>query len=417
MPAPAEIGARGGLWRHRDFRRLWAAESLSLVGTEISHLALPLVAISVLDASTFQVGLITVLDAAAFLLVGLPAGAWCDRLPRRPVLILGDLARAVLLASIPVAALFGALTIWQLYAVVLASGFCTVFFDVAYQSYLPGLVGREHLIEGNAKLEASRSVAHAVGPTVSGYLVQWFTAPIAVAVDAVTYLWSAAWIAAIRTREPRPKTVARSSLRGEVLDGLRFVFGHPVLRTLAVSGSVWALFLAAQSAIAVVFLVRELGVRPATVGVLYSAASVGAVLGALVAARLTRWLGRGRALVGYAGASGAFGLLLPLTDTGWRLVLFALSGAVVGACITAYNIVHVSFRQALCPDHLLGRMNATMRFVMWGAIPIGGVLGGALGTGIGLRPTLWVTAVGLLVPVLCLYLSPVRQAAVESQPL
>jgi MFS family permease len=406
--------SRGVLWRHADFRRLWTGETLSQLGAHISILALPLVAITTLNATTFQVGLLVALESLAFLLIGLPAGAWCDRMRRRPVLISADLTRAALLASIPLAAVVDRLTLGHLYAVVFFHGVCTVFFDVSYQSYLPSLVGREHLGEGNGKLEASRTVAQASGPTLGGYLVQWLTAPGALAVDAVTYLWSAAWLSRIRTVEPVPERAGRAPLRREIADGLRFVLGHPILRAIAVTGSTAVLFLSAQQAVLLPFLIREVGLTPGAVGVLFTVGSVGAIVGALVTTRLTRWFGQARAMIIYIGVAGLAGLLIPLTGPGARLAFFAVAQALVGMTVIAYNIAQLTYRQTICPDRMLGRMNATMRFVMWGMTPVGGIIGGAVGTAVGLRATLWITSIGLVLPVLWLILSPLGPAALRT---
>ncbi len=392
-----ESPPRAGLLRHHaDFRRLWLGEGISLVGTQVSLLALPLVAVTDLHASTFEVAVLTATEMVAFLFLGLPAGAWSDRMRRRPVLIVGDLGRVVILASVPLAALAHVLTIWQLYVVGLAAGVCTVFFDIAYQSYLPALVGRDRLVEGNAKLETNRTVAGAVGPTVGGFLVQGLTAPIAVAVDALSFAWSAAWIAAIRTPEAAPRPAARPRLRTEIGEGLRFVFGHPILRAITLCGATAVVFYGAQGAIVIVFLVREVQLSPGAIGVLFSISSAGTILGALSAAWLTRALGQRRAMVVYVVGAGLAGLLIPLTAGGWRLAFFALGAGLVGYFIVAYNILQVSLRQTVCPDHLLGRMNATMRTTMWSTTPLGAVLGGLLGSSLGLRPTLWIAAVGAL---------------------
>jgi MFS family permease len=401
----------GGLRGHRDFNRLWIGDSLSQVGTQIGVLAVPLVAIATLSATTFQLGVLVSLQTAAFLVIGLPAGAWCDRMRKRPVLITADLVRAVLLLSIPAAALFDRLTLAQLYLVVAGTGVATVFFDVSYQSYLPHLVGRAHLVEGNGKLEASRTVAHAAGPAAAGYLIQWLTAPIALAADAVSFLWSAAWLSRIAAREAPADPARRAALRTEIRDGLRFVFGNPVLRAIALQGTCAVLFIGASHAVLLPFLVRTVGLSAGAVGTLFTLASLGALAGALVTRRLTRRLGQARAMIGFILIGGSASLLVPLTGPGWRLAFLVVGETLLQAFIVAFNIVQVSYRQTICPDHLLGRMNATMRFVMWGTTPLGGLLGGVLGTAVGLRNTLCITGVGSTLPVLWLVFSPIGRAA------
>jgi MFS family permease len=369
------------------------------------------VAITTLHATTFQVGLLVALQSAAFLVIGLPAGAWSDRMRRRPVLIGADLVRAGLLITVPVAAVFDALTLPHLYAVVIGHGVATVFFDVAHLSYVPVLIGRERLVEGNSRLETTKTVSHSAGPAAGGFLVQWLTAPFALAADALTYLWSVVWLARIRTREPAPDPARKAPLRTEIAEGLRFVFGHPVLRAIALQGTCAVLFLGAQQAVLLPFLVRTVGLTAGTVGVLFSLGSLGAVAGAVLSTPLTRRIGQARAMIGFCVVATSAALLLPLAGTGGRLGFFVIGTMGMQGFIVAFNIVQLSYRQTICPDRLLGRMNATMRFVMWGSMPLGGLLGGVLGTALGLRTTMWITAVGLGLPVLWLVFSPVGTAA------
>lgn len=403
-----QLRRRGGLVWHRDFRLLWAGDTISQLGSQVSVLALPLVAVLYLNVTTFQVGVLTALESVAFLLIGLPAGAWCDRVRRRPVMIAGDLARTALLASIPIAAGFGVLTIGQLFGVALLQGAATVFFDVSYQSYLPSLVARDELVEGNAKLQASQSVAQVAGPTVGGFLVQLFTAPFAVVADAVSFLVSAGCVGAIQAPEPAPERPEQSNLRTEIGEGMRFVLRHPILRMIAGCTGTFNLFSSAFAAVIIVFFVRTLHLSAGTIGVLFSAGSIGGILGALTASAVARRVGQARAIWLSVAATTPFGLLVPLTRPGAGLALFAIGWFAVSYGVVVYNVAQVSFRQALCPPRLLGRMNATMRFLVWGTMPVGGLLGGALGTWIGLRPTLWVTAVGSVLAVGWVLASPLR---------
>jgi MFS family permease len=399
---------RGLILGHPDFRRLWIGESVSQLGTQVSLLAVPLIAVVTLRATAFQTGLLTAIGYAAFLLLGLPAGAWVDRVRRRPVMIAGNLLRAVLLASVPVAAALDVLSLGQLYVVVFAVGVCTVFFDVAYQAYLPALIGRAHLVPGNGRLEASRSVAYTVGPAAAGYLVQVLTAAVAILADAVSFVWSASWIAAIGSREPKP-VAGRRALHREITVGLRLVLGDATLRALALYGATSVLCLACGQAVGVVFLVRTIHLDAAQIGLLSSIGGLGAVLGALVAGPLTRRFGYRATTLAVPLVSNGFLLLVPLTGPGPRLALYAIGTAVTSCGIVTYNVVAVAFRQRLCPDHLLGRLNATMRFLAWGTFPLGALLGGALGTAIGARRTLWLEAAGFLLSALWLVASPLRK--------
>jgi MFS family permease len=401
---------QNALLRHADFRRLWAADALSQAGTQVTVIALPLLLIKVLDAGPFEVGLLTTFEFLAFLVVGLPAGVWVDRMRRRNVLIVTDLVRGLLYGSLPLAWAFDMLTLGQVYAVALVAGVCTVFFDVAYQSYLPHLVGRDNLVEGNAKLQGTQSVAQVAGPTVGGLLVQALTAPYAVLVDAASFLWSAIWIGSIRSREARPERAADRHLGREMKEGLSFVLGHRLLRAITACTATANLFQNVAMTVFVVLLAGadELNLSAGTIGLLFSASAVGGLLGALVARRVAGWVGQGPALWISIAASVPAMLPLPFVQRGWLLWLVAAASVVTGVTIVVYNITQVSFRQLLCPERLLGRMNATIRFAVWGTIPIGSLLGGILGSTIGLRPTLWVAVAGSLLAVLPVFFSPLR---------
>ncbi|HEY2167460.1 MAG TPA: MFS transporter [Jatrophihabitantaceae bacterium] len=400
---------RGGLWHHLDFRRLWIGETVSQFGTMVSQLALPLVAILVVHASTFQVGLLATFEMLAFLVIGLPAGAWVDRMRYRWVLVVNDLLRAAALASIPIAQGFGVLGIGQLYAVALLTGVCTVFFDVAYQSYLPQLVERSELVEGNAKLQASESVSQIAGPAAGGVLIQALTAPYAIVVDAVSFLWSAAWVISIRARPPRPERKADRSLRREIGQGLRFVLGNRLLRSIAMCTGTSNLFSNVSFAVYYILLARQLHLSAGIIGLFTSIAALGGLIGSLVASRFAKWVGQGPAIwisIVFAIPSE---FVVPFVHRNWTLGLLAAGQLVMWASVVVYNITQVSFRQGVCPPDLLGRMNATMRFLVWGTIPLGAFLGGVLGSTIGVRPTLLVAAIGGSLCVLPVFFSPLRR--------
>jgi MFS family permease len=404
-----QAGRRAGLWRHLDFRRLWIGETVSQFGSMISQLALPLVAILVVHATTFEVGLMTAFETAAFLVVGLPAGAWVERMRFRSVLIVNDLIRAAALASVPLASLLGVLTIGQLFAVALVTGVSTVFFDVAYQSYLPQLVGREQLVAGNARLQASEAVSQITAPSIGGLLIQALTAPYAVLADALSFLWSAGWVTAIQARPARPERKPDRHLGREIREGLRFVLGNPLLRAIAMCTGSSNLFSAISAAVIYVLLARELHLAPGIIGLISSGFALGGLAGALAATRFAARLGQGPAIWIAAAAAGPWGFVAPFVHRDWSLVLLAVADIGIGVGVVMYNITQVSFRQGLCPPDLLGRMNATMRFLVWGTLPLGGVIGGALGTVIGVRATLLVAAVGGTLAFLPVFLSPLRR--------
>ncbi len=400
--------ARLGLLREHDFRQLFIADTISQVGTQITLLALPLVGILALNASPLQIGVLAACETAAFILVGLPAGAWVDRLRRRNVLIVGDVARAVLLGSVPVAWWAGMLTMAQLYVVALFTGVFTVFFDVAYQSYLPHLVGRENLVEGNAKLEAVRGVSQIGGPTLAGGLIQWLTAPVAVVVDSVSFLASAVFVGLIRKREPIPERAPDAHLGREIGEGLRFVLGNRLLRSIAMCTGTYNLFSSIGFAMLIVLLADVLKISAGTIGLVMSAGSIGGLVGAFTAMRVAKWLGQGPTIWMSCAFTAPFGLLMAVAQPGWRLWLVALGCAVVMWGGVVYNVAQVSFRQGLTPERLLGRMNATMRFLVWGTMPIGGLLGGVLGQSLGVREAVWIGMAGCCLAFLPVFFSPLR---------
>jgi MFS family permease len=402
------VNARFGLLREHDFRQLFIADTISQVGTQITLLALPLVGILALDASPLEIGVLAACETAAFILVGLPAGAWVDRLRRRNVLIAGDVARALLLGSVPVAWWADLLTMPQLYVVALLTGVFTVFFDVAYQSYLPHLVGRENLVEGNAKLEAVRGVSQIGGPTLAGGLIQWLTAPVAVVIDSVSFLVSAVFVGLIRKREPTPQRAPDAHLGREIGEGLRFVLGNRLLRSIAMCTGTYNLFSSIGFAMLIVLLADVLKISAGMIGLVLSAGSVGGLVGAFTAMRVAKWLGQGPTIWMSCAFTAPFGLLMALAQPGWMLWLAAFGCAVVMWGGVVYNVAQVSFRQGLTPERLLGRMNATMRFLVWGTMPIGGLLGGVFGQNLGVREAVWIGMAGSCLAFLPVFFSPLR---------
>ncbi|NJP23955.1 MFS transporter [Microbispora sp. SCL1-1] len=388
------------LWRVRDFRRYAGADAISKLGSEVSLVALPLTAALTLHASPFEVGLLTAAEMVAFLLVGLPAGAWVDRMRRRPVLVAADVVRALALLSIPAAALLGVLGLPQMYAVALVNGLCTVFFDVAHQSYLPSIVGREDLARGHGTLAANQSLAQLSGPGIGGWLVQALTAPIAVVADALSYAGSALLLLGVRADEqPGEKALRDRGVRGgarlwpEIAEGLLFVAGQPVLRRVAAVGALMMLTFGLWSATVPLYMVREVGVSPGTYGMLLSAGAVGGVAGAWLAPRITARVGTGRAMYGSAWAATVCIAPLALTAAGPRLLILPAALAASGVATTVFSVAQGAYRQSICPPHLLGRLSATMRFLMWGPMPLGGLLAGTLGQLAGVRVAFW-TACG-----------------------
>lgn len=401
---PEGTSRAGGLLRQRDFRRLWAADLISQLGTRVGFLAVPLLAVTTLRASAFEVALLRAFQTAAYLLVGLHVGVWCDRIRCRPVLVAADLGRAAALGSVPVAAAFGVLGIGRLYVVVFAAGVLTVCFDVAHQTYLPRLVDRDRLIEGNARLQTNMSAAAVAAPTLAGYLVQWFTGVGGVLADAASFLWSAAWLCTIRVPERVPPRDGRRPMRAEIGEGLRLVARDPILRAIAGNNAGFCLAQAVYSAVIVVFLVRVVHLSPAAIGLLNTVGLAGALLAAVTTRPLAARLGQARLMwLSVLGNAAGF-LVVPLTGPGARLAFYVAGGVVTSFGIITLNIVQVSFQQARCPAGLLGRLNATMKVFIWGMIPVGSVLGGVLAELAGLRAALWIAAV--MVALSALWLLP-----------
>ena len=398
----------GGLWRHPDFLRLWSAQTVSQFGSQVSQLALPLAAILVLDASAFEVALLGTVEFLPFLLFALPAGVWVDRLRRRPILVLGDLGRAVALASVPLAYAFDALTIWQLYAVGFVVGVCTVLFDVAYQSYLPSLVERSQLVDGNSKLEVSRSGAALAGPGLAGVLIGAITAPYAILLDAVSFVGSAGLILRIRRPEVVPEPTTQPSMRRELVEGLRYLLGHRFWRPLALTVALSNFFNNIAFSIFLVYAVRDLELSATAIGLVLGIGNVGWLLGAVAANRLSARFGVGPTLVGSALVFGPALLLVPAASQSQPIPFLVVALILASFAGIVFNVTGLSFQQAVTPDRLLGRLNATRRFIVWGVIPLGSLAGGALASQIGLRPTLWVGAIGGSLSFLPLLFSPVR---------
>jgi len=411
-----------GLWRNRDFVKLWVGQTISELGSRITRDGLPLAAVIVLGAAPAQMGLLAAIGSAPVLLLGLVAGVWVDRLRRRPILIVADLGRAALLATIPLAAALGTLGIGQLYLVTALAGSLTLFFDVAYESYLPSLVERENMVEGNSKLALSGSVAEFAGPTLAGFLVQTLTAPIAILFYALSFIVSAVSVALIRKAEdplqrdsqaPVSFSPHPSSLRREALEGLQVLLNQPVLRAFAANSGTRSFFGNFLAGLYGLYAIRVLGLGPAALGVIIAMGGVGDLLGALLAARLVRRAGLGETLIGASVTNGLIGFLLPLAG-GLPILAaaFLVAGQLFGDMArTIYDIHAVSLRQAITPDRLLGRTNASMQLLTAGVGPMGALVGGILGQAIGVRQAIFVSALGSSLACLWLIFSPVRKLA------
>lgn len=393
-----------GLWGNRDFRLLWTGETTSMLGSMVASTALPLVAVVTLGASTFQVGLLTAVAWLPWLVVGLPAGAWVDRLPKRPVMLACNTVSMAVFGSVPLAAVLGVLSMPYLLAAALLGGVTKVFFTLAYRAYLPALVRPDELLDANAKLQGSESATQVGGPGLAGLLAQAFGPVSGVLADAVSFGVSVLCVRAIKVREA-VVPVDRTPLRSQIAEGLRFVLQDRYLRTLMTFGAVSNLALTGYQAIHIVFLSRTLGAAPGLVGLVLAVAASGGVLGAALAGRLGARFGTARAFLLCEVFAAPMLLLGPLSRPGWGLVLFVLAEFGVCAGVVASNVLTTTFRQQYSPPELFSRINSSASIVNYGTIPLAGVLGGVLGEVIGVRETLWVmsgvliVALGMLAPL------------------
>ena len=406
--ASAAPAGRPSVLRDADFRKLWAGMTVSRLGSSVAGVTTPLIAVQVLDASAFTVSLLTAAAWLPWLLIGLPAGAWIDRVARRPVMLISDLVSAVLVISVPVAAWAGALTMTHLLTVTLLLGAATVFFSVAWAAYLPAAFDKDDLVGANSALQSTESAAQVAGPAAGGLLVAAVSAVAGLVLDAVSFLVSAFALWRIRRAERRPAPTARVSIRADIAVGARWLLRDKYLLNQTLYGAAANLWLTGINAIAVVFLVRELGVSTTTVGLLFAAVSLGGVGAASLTPRLVRRLGGARALVACKTFGGVASVLIPFAQPGPGLLVFVAGMLGVAAGAIAGNVVGASFRQAYCPPALFGRVLTSMQFVNFGAIPVGAVLGGALAGPLGTRYAIMVMAIGYAASGLILVLGPLR---------
>ena len=410
-----------GLWRHPDFLKLWTGQTISVFGSYISGFAIPIIAVITLDASPLTIALLSAVGMAPGFLLGLIAGAWIDRLRRRPILIATDLGRATILVTIPIAAAFDALTIPHLVIAAFATSVLSTFFDLAYRSYLPSLVRSDQLLEGNSKLQASASAGEVSGFALAGALIQLFTAPVAILVDVVSFLASALSLSRIRTAEERHAVDADQEDGGtlpEIRAGLRFIVREPTLRVLVIAAGFFEFSRAMVGAVIIVFVARDLDLAPALIGVVFGVGGISALIGAVFAERFIARRGMGPALITALAISALAILFLPLAAGPIAVVLACLvAQQLLGdGFATIHEIGHVSLVQGLTPARLQGRANGAARSLEWGAALLGLLLGGVLAEIIGIRPTLVLAALGCLIAPLLLARSPIRRLRHMPEP-
>jgi MFS family permease len=392
-----------------DFRRLWAAQSVALFGAEVTTLALPLTAALALGASLLQMGLLVAAGELPFLLCSLPLGVVVDRVRRRPLVIAADLGRALLLALIPLAALLGMLRMEMLYAVAFLVGALSVLFDVAQYAFIPSLIPREQLYAVNGRIQVSHSASETAGPGLAGILIQWVTAPLAIAATAITFLVSALLVGTVQQRETtRASQQGLPGFRHEVAEGLRALLDHPLLRPIVIASATAGLFTYAVRAVYILFATRELGLDAFQLGVVIAAGGVAAVPGGLLAEWATRRFSFGPSVWGGWLIAGASLLLIPLATGATAVPTLIAAQALGGLAYTVANVNQWSLRQAVTPDHLQGRVTASHRFLVYGVFPLGALLGGTMATALGMRPALLIGAIGATLCPLWLLATPLR---------
>jgi MFS family permease len=406
----------GRLWRHNDFIRLWAGESVEWLSDSVTSLAVPTIAILMFNAGPFEMGVLSALGNVAYPLLGLFAGVMVDRWRRRPVLVWTNIMQTVALGSIPAAFFLGILSLYQLFIVALVMSVTTVFFSVAYQAYLPTLIGREDLVEGNSKLETSRSAASVVSPVIAGGLIQWLGAAPSIAVDAFSTLFAAIAILSIKKHEPPPSPEAERRFRRELKDGVKVVTENPTLRSLAAATSILNVGNSIFIAVFFLFIYNQLKLSPEVAGITLGVGGIGFVIGAVAAPKVVKRLGFGPALTVGLLINGVGLLAVQASAYGPAPVLLAALWLLTNIGLPIYNINQVSFRQTIVPDKLQGRMNATMRTLGYGAATIGALTGGLIGAQYGILTAMTTGAAISVLSVPFIHLGPLGRLNTYHKP-
>ncbi|MBT2522904.1 MFS transporter [Arthrobacter sp. ISL-28] len=400
----------GSLLLDRNFTTFWAGHAMSQLGAQIGQLALPVLAVAMLRATEFEVGVLNAAGLVAFLVVGLPAGAWVDRWLKRRTMIAADLARAAAMAAVPLLWWGGMLQIWHLYVIAAIAGTATVFFEVSYQSYVPVLVAPGNVGQANSKLEATAQIARIGGPAAGGLVLTVVTAPVLFVGEALGYLLSAVFLTRTRDREMAVPAADRRPLNAEIKEGLAYVVRHPLISRIAACTGAMNFCGMLIFTMMPVLILRDLGLGPQGMGLIMGAGAVGGLLGAMAAPRLAVWLGEGTVIPLCAVASSVFLVPVPVaamvTQPGIGLALLLLHEFCFGFVVLVYNIMQLSMRQRVCPPRLLGRMNASIRFVVWGVMPLAALASGLLAEHIGLVAVIWIGTAGSFLAAAPVVFSP-----------
>ncbi|QIY59005.1 MFS transporter [Streptomyces sp. RPA4-5] len=407
-----EQADRPTVWRSRNFLLLWSGQTAAELGSRISSVAVPLLAAETLDASIFQISLLTTLAWLPYLLISLPAGLIADRVDQRKLMIACDLGRMALMLSLPLASIAGVLSLGFLYTVILLSGTLTVLFNVAYRSMLPRLLEEHQLVDGNAKLTMSQDAGELVGPSIGGVLIGVLGAAKTFFTNGLAYLISAVtlWLIRAEPVERAARTAEeRRPLRTELTEGISFISRHPILRSLLLCSTTSNFFVMASGSIEVTFMVRELEASPWLVGVVFSISAIGGLVIGAMTKRISDRVGSARIIWVAMVAPGPLYLCMPLAQPGWGVLLYGIGLAAFSANIVLYSVAATSYRQRVTPAHMLGRVNASVMWICYGAIPLGALTGGALASALGLRTALWICVLGTWSAALWVFFSPLRK--------
>jgi len=400
---------QASLWRHPDFLKLWAGQTISLAGSQVTGLALPLTAILLLRANALEMGVLRAVQYAPFVLLSLVAGVWIDRVRRRRLLIMADYGRAALLASIPVVILLGGRWMPYLYVIGFVVGILTVVFNIAYQAHLPSLVDRAHLVEGNSKLEASRSLTQVAGPSLGGLFVELFSPPAAIFIDAASFLVSAISLQLIRAPEPEPARATADAWR-ELLEGFAFIWAKPFIRLVAITTATVNLCLAMAQAVYILFMSQDLGFNPLLLGLVLAAGGGGGLAGAATARHVVRLVGFERTVGGAIGLIGVgfLGIALAAIVPVPAFPLVVVAQVLMSYGLIVYNVSQFTLWQQTTPARLRGRVSATFHFIIWGVLPLGALAGGIVGSVLSLRTLIGLASVGIILSALWIAIAVAR---------
>jgi MFS family permease len=410
MPQSDPPGRRA-LWRNRDFTTFWAGETISLFGSQVTLLAVPLTAVLTLNASSEQLGLVRFLENAPYLVFPLLFGAWVDRRRRRPLMLLANATRALVIGIIPLLAFLHVLSLLPLALIACTTGIFTVLFDVCWLAFVPSIVSKTHLVEANSKLTISSAAAEVGGPGLAGILVQLLTAPLALLADSLSYVVSVASLLLIRQPEPAPQRQQNTRLFQEIGEGMRFAFSNIYLRIIMAEAAGWNFCFSLLETIFLIYTVRQLGFSPGLLGLVYAVGAIGGLLGATIASPLAQRVRLGFVLCGTFTLGSLPWILIPVTTGSQTFVaaVFIVVFFLVRTALGIWQVLTTSLRQTITPNHLLGRTTASLRTVSYGTATLGPLVAGALGAAIGLRASLWVAGLGFALTWAALFLSPLPQ--------